>query len=119
MKLYEITSPIKTYIARVKLKNGSTVTATERTESLSYARQIFQHKYGDRNVFSVSELNEKISEIEEGTETKTPEQLQVQALADKAKTTASVTEEIKAGETSAPYISSKWLWISRTVMPRA
>jgi len=34
-------------------------------------------------------------------------------------TTASVTEEISVGETSVPYISSRWLWISRTVMPRA
>ncbi len=82
MKLFEITSPIKTYIARVKLKNGATVTATERTESLSYARQIFQHKYGDRNVFSVSELNERVNEIEEGTQTLTAQQLQVKSLAD-------------------------------------
>ena len=82
MKLYEITSPIKTYIARVKLKNGSTVTATERTESLSYARQIFQHKYGDKNVFNVTELNEQVNEIEEGTKTLTPQQLQVKSLAD-------------------------------------
>jgi hypothetical protein len=101
MKLYEITSPIKTYSARVKLKNGSTVTATERTESLSYARQIFQHKYGDRNVFSVSELNEQISEIEEGTETKTPEQLQVQALADKAKQINQQKKQLQARQTMA------------------
>ena len=85
MKLYEITSPIKTYIARVKLKNGSTVTATERTESLNYARQIFQHKYGDNNVFNVTELNEQVNEIEEGTKTLTPQQLQVKSLSDKAK----------------------------------
>jgi hypothetical protein len=82
MKLYEITSPIKTYIARVKLKNGSTVTATERTESLSYARQIFQHKYGDRNVLNVSELNEQVNEIEEGTKTLSSAELQVKSLAD-------------------------------------
>ena len=56
MRLYEFSSKIKTYIARVKLKNGSTVTATERTESLSYARQIFNHKYGENNVSSVSHL---------------------------------------------------------------
>lgn len=85
MRLYEFSSKVKTYIARVKLKNGATVTATERTESLSYARQIFQHKYGDKNVFNVTELNERMNEIEEATQTKTPEQLQVQALADKAK----------------------------------
>lgn len=101
MKLFEITSPIKTYIARVKLKNGATVTATERTESLSYARQLFQHKYGNNNVFSVTELNEKISEIEEGTETKTPEQLQVQALADKAKQINQQKKQLQARQTMA------------------
>jgi hypothetical protein len=47
MKLYEITSPIKTYIARVKLKNGAMVTATESTESLFFATQLFKHKFGD------------------------------------------------------------------------
>ena len=82
MKLYEITSPLRTYIARVRLKNGSTVTATERTESLTFARQIFQHKFGDGNVLSVSELSEHLNEIEEGTQTLTPQQLQVQSLAD-------------------------------------
>jgi hypothetical protein len=82
MRLYEFASPMKTYIARVKLKNGATVTATERTESLSYARQIFQHKYGDRNVFNVTELNERVSEIEEATQTLTAQQIQVKSLAD-------------------------------------
>jgi hypothetical protein len=98
MRLYEFSSKVKTYIARVKLKNGATVTATERTESLSYARQLFQHKYGDRNVFSVSELNEQVNEIEEGTETKTPEQLQVQALADKAKQINQQKKQLQASQ---------------------
>jgi hypothetical protein len=85
----------------VKLKNGSTLTATERTESLSYARQIFQHKYGDRNVFSVSELNEQVSEIEEGTKTLTPQQLQVQALATKAKQINQQKKQLQARQTMA------------------
>ena len=85
MKLYEITSPLKTYIARVKLKNGATVTATERTESLTFARQLFQHKFGDNNVHSVTEVHEQVNELGEGTKTLTPQQLQVKALADKAK----------------------------------
>ncbi len=101
MKLFEITSPIKTYIARVKLKNGATVTATERTESLSYARQIFQHKYGDNNVFNVSELNEQVNEIEEGTKTLTPQQLQVKALADKAKQINQQKKQLQARQTMA------------------
>lgn len=101
MRLYEFSSKIKTYIARVKLKNGSTVTATERTESLSYARQIFQHKYGDNNVFNVSELNEQVNEIEEGTQTLTPQQLQVKALADKAKQINQQKKQLQARQTMA------------------
>jgi hypothetical protein len=101
MRVYEFATPIKTYIARVKLKNGTTVTATERTESLSYARQIFQHKYGDRNVFNVSELNERVNEIEEATETKSAEQLQVQTLADKAKQINQQKKQLQARQTMA------------------
>lgn len=80
MKLFEITSPIKTYTARVKLKNGSTVTATERTETLNFARQIFQHKFGDKNVFSVTEVKDSV--IDEGTKTLSSQELQVKSLAD-------------------------------------
>ena len=101
MRLYEFSSKVKTYIARVKLKNGATVTATERTESLSYARQIFQHKYGDSNVFNVSELNEQVNEIEEGTKTLTPQQLQVKAIADKAKQLNQQKKQLQARQTMA------------------
>lgn len=94
MKLFEITSPIKTYIARVKLSNGSTVTATERTETLSFARQIFQHKYGDKNVFSVTEVNDSV--IDEGTKTLSSQELQVKSLADKAKSYNQQAKMLKA-----------------------
>ncbi len=94
MKLFEITSPIKTYTARVRLNNGSTVTATERTESLNYARQIFQHKYGSKNVFSVSELSETV--IDEANKTLTPQQLQVKSLADKAKQITQQKKQLQA-----------------------
>ena len=96
MRLYEVTAPIKTYIARVRLKNGATVTATERTESLTFARQLFQHKFGDGNVFSVSELSEHLNEIEEATQTLTPQQLQVKALADKAKQATEQKKQLQA-----------------------
>ena len=94
MKLFEITSPIKTYIATVKLKNGCTVIATERTESLNFARQIFQHKFGNKNVFSVTEV--KVSLIDEGTKTLSPQELQVKSLADKAKSYDHQTKMMKA-----------------------
>jgi hypothetical protein len=96
MKINEITKPFKTYIALVKLKNGSTVTATERTESVSFARQIFQHKYGDRNVFSVSELIERVNEIEEGTKTLSSAELQVKSLADQAAKYKTQEKQLKA-----------------------
>lgn len=96
MKLYEITSPLKTYIARVKLKNGSTVTATERTESLFFATQIFKHKFGDNNVYTVTEVNEQVNELGEGTATQTSQQLQVKALADKAKQASQQKKQLQA-----------------------
>ena len=99
MKLFEITSPIKTYIARVKLSNGSTVTATERTETLSFARQIFQHKYGEKNVFSVTEVKDCV--IDEATKTLSPQELQVKSLADKAKSYNQQAKMLKARQTLA------------------
>lgn len=83
MRIHEFATPLKTFIARVKLKNGSTVIATERTESLSYARMLFQYKFGNKNVFSVTEVKDSV--IDEDTKTLTPQQLQVKSLADKAK----------------------------------
>ncbi len=96
MRLHEVTSPIKTYIARVRLKNGATVTATERTESLYFATQIFKHKFGDNNVYGVTELHEQVNELEEGTETLTPQQLQVKALSDKAEEYKQQEKALKA-----------------------
>ena len=96
MKLYEITSPIKTYIARVKLKNGAMVTATERTESLYFATQLFKHKFGDSNVYGVTEFREQVNEIEEGTQTLTAQQLQVKSLADKARVATQQKKQLQA-----------------------
>ena len=80
MRLHEFATPLKTFIARVKLKNGSIAMATERTESLSYARMLLQHKFGNSNVFSVTEIRDSV--IDEATQTLTPQQLQVKSLSD-------------------------------------
>jgi hypothetical protein len=101
MRLHEVTSPIKTYIARVRLKNGATVTATERTESLYFATQIFKHKFGDNNVYGVTEVNEQVNELGEGTNTLTPQQLQVKALADKAKQATEQKKQLQARQAMA------------------
>ena len=96
MRLYEITTPLRTYSARVKLKSGAMVTATERTESLYFATQLFKHKFGDNNVYGVTEVNEQVNEIEEGTKTLTSQQLQVKALADKAKQATQQKKQLQA-----------------------
>lgn len=80
MRLSEFTSPFKIFTARVKLNNGSTVTATERTDSVNSARLLFQHKFGEKNVFSVTEVKDSV--IDEGTKTLSSQELQVKSLAD-------------------------------------
>lgn len=101
MRLYEVTAQIKTYIARVRLKSGAIVTTTERTESLTFARQLLQHKFGDGNVLSVNELFERMDEIDEATQTMTPQQLQVKALADKAKQATEQKKQLQARQAMA------------------
>ena len=102
MRLHEVTSsPTKTYIAIVKLRNGATVTATERTASLYFATQIFKHKFGDNNVYGVTEVIEQVNELGEGTETLTPQQLQVKALADKAEDYKQQEKALKARQQMA------------------
>ena len=80
MRIHEFTTPLKTFMARVKLTNGASVIATERTDSLNSARMLFQHKFGDKNVFSVTEVKDSV--IDEGTKTLSSQELQVKSLAD-------------------------------------
>ena len=94
MRLHEFTTPLKTFTAKVKLKNGTTVIATERTDSLNSARMLFQHKFGDKNVFSVTEVKDSV--IGEGTKTLSSQELQVKSLADKAKSYNQQAKMLKA-----------------------
>ena len=80
MKINEITNTLKTYRASVKLKNGTWVKTSVEAENSSQAMQLLKHLY--ISVSSVSELIEEEDELDEGTMTKTPQQLQVQSLAD-------------------------------------
>ena len=99
MRFHEFKTPLKTFIARVKLKNGSTVIATERTESLSYARMLFQYKFGDKNVFSVTEVKDSV--IDEGTKTLSSQELQVKSLADQEAKIKQQKKQLQARQTMA------------------
>jgi phage shock protein A len=77
MKINEITNTLKTYRASVKLNNGAWVKTSVEAENSSHATQLLKHLY--LSVSSVTELTEDA--IDEATATKTPQQLQVQSLA--------------------------------------
>lgn len=80
MKINEITNTLKTYTARVKLNNGSWVKTSVEAENSNQALLLLKHLY--ISVSSVTELTEQENELDEATATKTPQQLQVQSLAD-------------------------------------
>lgn len=58
MKLFEITSPLKKFIATVSVKNTQARTTIE-AESASHARLMLEKQYGEKNVVSVSHINLK------------------------------------------------------------
>jgi len=80
MKINEIVNSLKTYTARVKLNNGSWVKTSVEAENSNQAMLLLKHLY--IIVSSVTELIEQEKELDEATATKTPQQLQVQSLAD-------------------------------------
>jgi regulation of enolase protein 1 (concanavalin A-like superfamily) len=83
MKINEITNTLKTYAARVKLNTGSWVKTSIEAENSSQAMLLLKHLY--LSVSSVTELTEQENELDEATATKTPQQLQVQSLANQEK----------------------------------
>ena len=80
MKINEITNTLKKYTASVKLNNGSWVKTSVEAENSSHALLLLKHLY--ISISSVTELTEQQNELDEATATKTPQQLQVQSLAD-------------------------------------
>jgi phage shock protein A len=82
MKINEIANTLKTYRACVKLNNGAWVKTSVEAENSSHATQLLKHLY--LSVSSVTELTHEDA-LDEATTTKTPQQLQVQSLADQEK----------------------------------
>ena len=78
MKINEIANTLKTYRACVKLNNGAWVKTSVEAENSSHANQLLKHLY--LSVSSVTEVTQEDA-LNEATATKTPQQLQVQSLA--------------------------------------
>ena len=88
MKINEFTSKINTYIAtvRVVLRDTSmTARTTITADSVQQAKALLTRSYGDGNVLNINQVMAEDEEVTEATKTLSPQQLQVKALADKAK----------------------------------
>jgi regulation of enolase protein 1 (concanavalin A-like superfamily) len=96
MKINEITNTLKTYRASVKLNSGAWVKTSVEAENSSHAAQLLKHLY--LSVSSVTELTEQEEELDEATATKTPQQLQVQSLADQAKQISQQKKQLVANQ---------------------
>ncbi len=99
MKINEVTNIPQTYIAtvRVVLRYGSTTVRTTITaDTLQQAKAMFTRIYGEGNVLTINQVMAEDGEVTEGTEKLTPQQLQVKALADKAKQATEQKKQIVA-----------------------
>ncbi len=97
MRINEFTNTLKAYTASVKLNNGAWVRTSVEAENSSHATQLLKHLY--LSVSSVTELAE--NGLDEATATKTPLQLQVKALADKAKQFNQQKKQLQARQAMA------------------
>jgi hypothetical protein len=78
MKIYEIINTIKTYTARVKLKNCSWVKTSVEAENSSQAMQLLKYLY--LSVSLVTEFTEQEDKLDEAAATKTPSATSSQSI---------------------------------------
>lgn len=84
MKINEITNTLKTFVATIKV-NGTSIKTSVTAESSTHARLLLQRLYGSGNISSLSESSNELEETGADTKVMDAGNLQVKALADKAK----------------------------------
>lgn len=100
MKINEITNSLKTYVATVKV-NGTSIKTSITAESSTHARLLLQRLYGSGNVSSLSESSIELEEAGAGTKVMDAGNLQVKALADKAKQFTQQKKQLQARQDMA------------------
>lgn len=95
MKINEITNTLKTFIATVKV-NGTSIKTSITAETSTHARLLLQRLYGSGNVSSLSESSSELEEAGAGTKVMDSGNLQVKALADKAKQFTQQKKQLQA-----------------------
>ena len=82
MRIDEVTNPLKTFLAQIRVQ-GSTARTTIQADSLSQARAMLAHVYGQANVMSVTQMAEATNETAT-IKPQTPVQARVKSLGDQA-----------------------------------
>jgi hypothetical protein len=100
MKINEITNTLKTFVATVKI-NGTSIKTSITAESATHARLLLQRLYGSGNVSSLSESSSELDEAGAGTKVVDAGNLQVKALADKAKQFTQQKKQLQARQSLA------------------
>ena len=95
MKINEITNTLKTFFATIKV-NGTSIKTSISAENSSHARLLLQRLYGSGNLFSLSESSSELEEAGAGTKVMDAGNLQVKALADKAKQLTQQKKQLQA-----------------------
>ena len=98
MKISEISQPLHTFIATVRVvSRNSTTTArtTINADTFMSAKAMLAKTYGVENVMSLTQLaNETV--IDEQTKTLSPNELQVKSMSDRAKQLTQQAKQLKA-----------------------
>ena len=98
MKISEISHPLSTFIATVRVVMRHT-TVTARTmvvaDTFMSAKAMLAKTYGAENILSLTQLTNEIF-IDEETKTLSPSELQVKSMSDRAKQLTQQAKELKA-----------------------
>lgn len=104
MRINEVTSPLKNYLAtvRVVLRHSSMPARTTITaDTFQQAKLMLIRIYGDGNVLNITQVMAEDGEVTEGMKTLSPQELQVKALADKAEDYKQQEKALKARQQMA------------------
>jgi len=98
MKISEISHPLHTFIATVRVVSGNSTTTARTTviaDTFMSAKAMLAKTYGVENVLSLSQIaNESI--VDEQTQTLSAQELQVKSMSDRAKQLTQQAKQLKA-----------------------
>ena len=98
MKISEISHPLSTFIATVRVVTRNTTTTARTTitaDTFMSAKAMLAKTYGAENILSLTQLTNEIF-IDEETKTLSPSELQVKSMSDRAKQLTQQAKEFKA-----------------------